>query len=259
VDDGLALGGDGDVDDGRPGKSEVVMGLLRIVVAALNVSACAVQQHPLTATAVGSLKGRQIAPTSRRPTPFFVSKPGKNHFSPYGAAGGVAIAAAMSDAGAHVARENAIADPAPYMAQQLIDDLQRRFGLKLERQAVYVENDDPKQITSAHPAADMLLDVWIDGVSLEPLPHDPSKYRVRYTAYLRLIDAKFVHLIDGKKGVVIGDGTCSHIPEETPNAPTYDEFLADGARRLKHELDIAVQSCVEEFRMKVLTPSPKSQ
>ena len=162
----------------------------------------------------------------------------------------------MSDAGARVFRDNAIADPAPYMAQQLGDDLRRRFGVQLEQQAVYVSDDDPKLITAVHPAADLLLDVWLDSLSLEPLPQDPSKYRVRYTAYLRLIDAKFVHVIDGKKGLVIGHGMCRRIPEDAAHAPSYDDFLANGAQRLKHELEIAALSCVEEFRTKVLTASP---
>jgi hypothetical protein len=189
--------------------------LLLVFVVAIDVAACAVQQHPLTATAAASLKGRRVAMTARPPTPFFVTEPNKNHFNPYGLVGGLAIAAAMSDAGARIFRENGIADPAPYMAQQLSDDLRRRYGLKLEQQALYITDDDPKQITAAHPAADLLLDVWINSLSLEPFSHNPSKYRVRYTAYLRLIDAKIVHLIDGKKGLVIAHGTCSRIPEET--------------------------------------------
>ena len=232
-------------------------GSLLVVVAAFNLSACAGQQHPLTATAAASLKGRHMATTARRPTPFFVTKPGTNHYNSGGAVGALVIAAAMSDAGARVFRDNAIADPAPYMAQQLGDDLRRRFGLQLEPRTVYVSDDDPAQITAAYPAADLLLDVWIDTVSLDPLPQAPSKYRVSYTAYLRLIDAKFVHVIDGKRGLVIGHGTCRRSPAEAANAPSYDEFLANGAQRLKQELDAAALSCVEEFRTKVLTADSK--
>lgn len=256
--DGRVLMGLGGVDAGRPRKRDLILGLLLLAATALNVSACAGQQHPLGSSAAGSLKGRQIATASRRPTPFFVTKPGSNHVNTGGAAGGVLIAGVRSEFGARLARQNAIADPAPYMAQQLSDDLRRRFGLKLDQQAIYVDADDPTQITAAYPNADLLLDLWVDGVSLEPLTTDPSKYGLRYSAYLRLIDAKFVHGIDGKKGLVIGEGTCSHVPEETPKAPSYDEFLANGAQRWKQELDIAMRSCVEEFRTKVLTPNSKS-
>jgi hypothetical protein len=242
--------------DGGLRVVNVVKGLLLVFVAAFNLSACAGQQYPLNATVAASLKGRQIATTARRPTPFFITKPGTNNVYTLGAFGALVVAAAMSDAGARVFRDNAIADPAPYMAQQLGDDVRRRFGLQLEQKAVYVSDDAPEQITAAHPAADVLLDVWIDSVNLEPVPRDASKYRVRYTAYLRLIDARFVHVIDGKKGLVIGHGTCRRNPDDAAHAPTYDEFLANGAQRLKQELDIAALSCVEEFRTKVLTASP---
>ena len=87
-------------------------------------------------------------------------------------------------------------------------------------------------------------------------PPNTLKYRVRYTAYIRLIDAKFVHLIDEKKGIVIAHGTCSYIQEETPNAPTYDQLLADGAQRLKDELEVAARFCLDEFRSKGLTAGP---
>jgi len=116
--------------------------LLLVLLVAIDVAGCAVQQHPLTATAASSLRGRRIATTARPPTPFFVSKP-KNQVNMYGLVGGVAIAAAMSDAGARIFRENGIADPAPYMAQQLSDDLRRRYGVKLEQQSFYVADDDP--------------------------------------------------------------------------------------------------------------------
>jgi hypothetical protein len=232
------------------------MRLLLVFVVAIYIAACAVQQHPLTATAASTLRGRRIAMTARPPTPVLVSKPVRNHVNMYGAAGGLAIAATMFDAGARIFRENGIADPAPYLAQQLSDDFRRRYGLKLERQALYVTDDDPKQITAAHPEADLLLDVWINSLSLEPYSNNSSKYHVRYTAYLRLIDAKFIHLIDEKKGLVIAHGVCSHIPEEAPTSPTYDQFLANGAQRLKEELEVAAMFCIDEFRSKVLTASP---
>ena len=170
-----------------------------------------------------------------------------------GLVGGLVIAGFMSDAGARIFRENGIADPAPFIAQQVGDDFRRRYGLRLERQPIYITDEDPKKITAAHPELDLLLDVWINNLSLEPLSHDSSKYHVKYTAHLRLIDAKIVHAIDGKKGIVIAHGTCSCIPEETPSAPTYDEFLASGAQRLKHELDLAARSCANVFRSEVLT------
>jgi hypothetical protein len=227
--------------------------LLLVFVVTVAVAACAVQQHPLTATAAANLRGRRVATTVRPSTPFFVTEPGQDMANMLRLGGALAVAASMSDAGARIFRENGVADPAPFLAQQLSDDLHRRYGLRLERQSLYITDEDPKQITAAHPEVDLLLDVWINSLSLEPFSQDSSKCHVKYTARLRLIDAKIIHPIDGKKGLVIAHGTCVHIPEETPSAPTYDEFLASGAQRLKHELDLATQSCVEVFRSKVLT------
>ena len=226
---------------------------LLLFAVALAFAACGAQQHPLPAAAAASLKGRRVAPTARRPTPIFITQPGKNHVTPYGLAGGLAMAAATSDAGARIFHENGIPDPAPYMAQQLSDDFGRRYGLKLEQQAIYIAEDDPTRITAAHPQADLVLDVWINSLSLEPYSHDSSKYRVKFAAYLRLIDAKVVRPIDGKKGLVVAEGTCARSPEETPGAPTYDDLLANGAQRLKRELDVAMRFCIDEFRARVLT------
>jgi len=227
------------------------MRLLFVFAVVIDFTACAVQQHPLTASAAASLKGRRVTLATRTPTPFFANDP---NGSPSHSV--LAAVIAMSEAGTRIFRENDIADPAPHMAQQLSDDFRRLYGLSLEQRALYITDDDPKQIAAAHPTSDLILDVWVNSLSLEPFSEHPSRYHVKYTAYLRLIDAKFVHLIDGKKGLVIAFGTCSRIPEETPNAPTFDDFLANGAQRLKHELEIAAQSCANVFLSKVLTASP---
>ena len=107
-----------------------------------------------------------------------------------------------------------------------------------------------------HPAADVLLDVSIDSVSLEPLRDKPTKYGVRYTARLRLIDAKVVHALDDTKGVVIAEGECTCTPEQKPSSLTYDQLLADNAERLKEELANDAESCVDLFQAKVLNLNP---
>jgi hypothetical protein len=62
-----------------------------------------------------------------------------------------------------------------------------------------------------------------------------------------------VHGIDGKRGRIIADGTCLRVPEETPNAPTFEEMMANQAQQLKDQLVKARESCVDEFRSSVLT------
>ena len=52
-------------------------------------------------------------------------------------------------------------------------------------------------------------------------------------------------------------GVASRLPsKDTQNAPTYDEMLADEARRLKSELDLAEQACLDRFRSKVFGEEP---
>jgi hypothetical protein len=223
---------------------------------ATNVAGCAAQQHPLTATAAAGLKGRQVAMTERRPPRGSVSVPGKSTFNAGGMAGALGVLAAMSAAGARIARENSVADSTPYVAGQLSDDIQRRYGLEPAQQRLAIsDNDAPTEITAAHPSADLVLDVRT-GWSLQPISHNSSKYYLTYIAHLRLIDAKIVHFIDGKKGAVIADGTCSHSTDDTARAPSYDEFLAQKAQRLKDEIGLAARFCVDEFRAKVLTIGP---
>jgi hypothetical protein len=66
-----------------------------------------------------------------------------------------------------------------------------------------------------------------------------TRYRVMYSARLRLIDVK--------RSQVIAEGSCSRIPEETPNAPTFDQLVADKAALLKRELAVAAEHCARVF------------
>ncbi|HEX2672487.1 MAG TPA: hypothetical protein VHM25_16510, partial [Polyangiaceae bacterium] len=73
-----------------------------------------------------------------------------------------------------------------------------------------------------------------------------------YRAYMRLIDARTVHAIDGKTGAVIAEGTCERAPDDLSGAATREQWLADGGRRLKDELKQAERTCIHEFRSQLL-------
>ena len=229
------------------------MRLLLVFALAINIAACATQQRPLSATVAASLKGRQVAMSARRPTFFdIITEPESSAVvSPMalgavpGAFRAAVEASARSDASARIVRENAIADPAPYIVRQLSDDLQRRYGLVLAQRAVFITGDDPRQVKAAHPSSDLILDVRIDDWRLEPFHRGSSKYRLSYTAHVRLIDAR--------EGVEIAYDTCQPGPQETRSSPNYDEFLANYAQRLKAELEVMARFCIDEFRSKVLT------
>jgi len=241
------------------------MRVLLLVTTAMALAACAGQRHALTPDAAAGLKGRRVVMSARPPTPVFLTKPGTSTVVPYGATGGVVAGAAygagaglmaaafMSDAGDKMFRESGSSDPAPVIAVQLSDELRRRYGVTVEPRTVYFNDDDPTRITSAYPDADLVLDVWVDNLNVAPFSQQKSaKYRLTYSAHVRLIDAKIDHPVDGKKGAVIAHATCVRDPRETPDAPTFDELLANQGQRLKQDLAESVRDCVDEFRSTVL-------
>lgn len=225
-------------------------------VLAVNLVACAAQSHSLTTTAAAALRGREIVTTIRRAPHGSASVPGTSTFGGVGVMGVFAVRADMAEAGDRIVRENDVEDTTPAIARQLRDHLQRRYGSRGTPQSIAIADDDgPMEIAAAIPSADLVLDVRT-GWSLEPVGQDSSKYGVTYVAALRLIDARMERLIDGKKGVVIADGSCRRVPEKSSSALGYQDFLANRAERLKNELEGAAHSCTDEFRAKVLTAGP---
>jgi hypothetical protein len=199
-------------------------------------------QRPLTAASAAALRGRNVAITIRRASPDFAAQtPGKAMF-------GILGAMAMISAGNDIIRENRVADPAPYIAQQLSGELARIHGTRATAVALPVGDEAPKSIASINPTADLIVDVGTINWSFIYFPLNWSHYRVIYSARLRIIDRK--------TAAVIAEGTCSRIPDDTPTAPSYDELLATGAERLKDELRVAANFCVGELRNKILAVGP---
>jgi hypothetical protein len=233
----------------QPVRMRVHLLLILLVAVEVGIAACTLQV-PIATEAAASLKGRRIALTARPSPPFL---PGGYEDNP--ASYGLVGLAVVSEVGAQIVRDNGISDPARFIARKLSDDLERRYDLKPARQTFAGGDDDPTKFNTVDPSADVVLDVWTGDWSLRPRPDAPPKYRVGYAVHLRLIDARVVHVIDGKKGAVIAEGTC-RFPEDASSAHARDEFLADGARRLKDELDVAARFCVDEFRTKIFKAGP---
>jgi len=223
------------------------MRLLVLGAIAISLNACALQRG-LTPETVASLKGRRLTTMVRRAPPFLPAIPGKYRV-------GLGGLIAMSDAGQRLVQENAIADPAVEIARELGDSLGEHYGMRASAPVLAVVDDDPTQISQANPTVDLVLDVWTDSWSTAPFSSDEGPYRVRYRVNLRLIDAKVAHPIDGRSGAVIAEGSCACDSEDESLAVTYDQLVADHARRLKGELDTAVQFCVEDFRSRILSPA----
>jgi hypothetical protein len=212
------------------------------------VTSCALQR-PLSADIASQLNGRKLSRTERR-TPSFSSAKPRPALGLIGAL--VASESTSESEAAKAFDEDGLVDPAQAISRQLSQDLEFHYGLRHAPRRLWCESDDVTTIAAADSSADLVIDVWTNDWGLVPLREDLSKFHLHYAANLRLIDARSVHGIDGKKGLVIAEGTCERSPEEPSSAATRNELLADGARRLHAELEQAVQVCIHDFRSQLL-------
>lgn len=220
-----------------------------LFVIAFSVGACALQT-PLSPEAASGMKGRRLTTLVRRAPSFYAPPP--EGVSPF--TGALSLMIAKTVAGERIIRDNGITDPTLSVARQVADVLATRYGLQTSPPVVTaVIDDDPTAIGAAAPSADLVLDVWTDSWGVKAIEiGEESKYRATYQVELRIIDAKAVRPIDGKAGVVLAEASCSDPGEDAPNAPNYAQFLDDGARLLKKDLDAATQFCVADFRTRIL-------
>ena len=138
---------------------------------------------------------------------------------------------------------NDIENPAPYIAQHLVESLARDYGLR----PLIVENDaasdDPTLLSKQYSGATVLLDIQTLGWGFAGYPWNPSRFRVDYAVELRLISTA--------RGDLLAKKNCSRFPSESPEAPTQAELLQNGAARLKEELLKAADYCIKQFRTEV--------
>jgi hypothetical protein len=211
--------------------------LLVVVAAAMTAGCVSVQQIPMSASSAEAVKDKEIALSQRARPDFAASTPAKAVFGMIGAA-------AMISEGNKLVKENGIEDPALYIAQTLVADLQGRYNTRLSPKGAPVASDDVADLVKNANGSDVVLDVRTINWSFVYFPLSLGKYRVIYSARLRLVDAK--------SGRVLAEGGCHRVPEQTAQSPTYGELLANSAARLKQELRTAADFCISEFKTKTL-------
>jgi hypothetical protein len=192
---------------------------------------------PVDQTALAHLNGGTVTIIPREKPDFMAMTAGKAAFALIGAA-------AMLAAGNDIVKKNEVEDPANYIAQHLVADLARENRLRLVTVSELAKSTDAAPLAKQYPNADLLLDVQTVSWSFIYFPTNWSRYRVIYSAKLRLIDRAH--------GTLLADGFCSRTPDETPDSPTKDELLQDNAARLKKELAANADYCIGQFRSKVL-------
>jgi hypothetical protein len=67
---------------------------------------------------------------------------------------------------------------------------------------------------------------------------------MRYDGSLRLIDTR--------NQTVIAHGICLYQPDDDPNAPTYDELMANDAAVLRAGLTAMMKYCLDDYRTRIL-------
>lgn len=135
--------------------------------------------------------------------------------------GGIGAVAALEharSAGRAIVTENRIADPSLHLVDRVREMLAK--------------------YDTANTASGFTVTVAVDGWAL-------YKDNVAFNASVVIAEATE----DAKKRPsTFAKGFCHY--ESAPHGPTAEALLANGAARLKTELDTALEYCVEEFRTK---------
>ena len=211
--------------------------LLAVVVGLTMVGCVSVNHIPMTPEIANGIKYKEVVTGKREKPDFAAITAGKAMFAMIGAV-------AMISAGNEIVVNNNVEDPAIYIVEKLSADLSAKYGTKVSTKSVTITDDDVQAASKNNPGVDVILDIRTINWSFAYFPTTWDKYRVMYSARLRLIDVK-----DEK---VIAEGFCSRVPDQTPSSPTYEELLANNAERLKRELKEAADFCIGDFKTKVL-------
>lgn len=210
------------------------LSLFLIIVA----SGCAsVIQMPLGQNALQGV-GKEVV-VVKRPMPDFSAVKSVTAAALFGPLAMFTLGPSQIEAGNLLIKENKISDPAYEIAESLARSMRTKYGLKYKGIGEHlIIDDEVSSIANVYKGAPLAMDVKTTYWAFVGFSSGRG-YRVVYHAYLRLIDT------NDKK--VIAAGTCSSLPEETDDVPSYDELVANGVNRLKLELKKASQYCAREF------------
>jgi hypothetical protein len=203
-------------------------------------SACvSTKNAPLDINAFKKNELSKITLSKREKPDFGAMTPGKAAFGGFGAM-------AMISAGNKIISDNEVEDPANFIGAQLGKLLAEKFGIaEVTRSDIVVSGLKTKPVIDAYSGVGLLLDVQTVNWSFVYFPTKWGKYRVIYTAKLRLINSD--------TGKLLAEGFCKRVPEYNDDAPTKSELLADKAGKLKEELMLGANSCIEQLKADVLS------
>lgn len=194
--------------------------------------------QPLSPAAGSTLQGQMVVKTEHEANGFT---------GEYGVYRALGVAGMLTSAatGSSLVTTNHIEDPAPFIRENLMQQLQTRYGITPAGTIAIDEHNVEKIADAAKGTARYVLDVQTTGWSLELLPLELTKYEFSYAATARLIDTE-------TRGV-IAQGICQ-INKETSSLTatgTWDGFTANGAAKLKTALASYALDCLHSLAITV--------
>lgn len=140
-------------------------------------------------------------------------------------------------------RSKGVGDPAEAISSALMAALVQRFGLKtLGKGKLQTQGTSAEDLSRQYQRADLVLDVRTSQWGIKPT--SATRYAVFYEGSLRLVDTK--------RKAILAEGRCTVRPVKRPDDPSFDALIWDEAAILKQKLSGVIQSCVEEYRTRVL-------
>jgi hypothetical protein len=217
--------------------------LKKLIILSLAMAAfgCAgVKTIPLSDESIPMIEGRAISGS------FADEKPGFGAMTAGKAMFGAVGAVAMISAGNKLVAENNVEDPAGYIYGALATELAKQYSLRLlEDNSITTSGTKLDELTAQVSDSRLLLDVRTMGWNFVYFPTTWDKYKVGYSAKLRLIDTSTKE--------ILAESMCSKSShEDSDTAPTYDELVANQAAKLKQELRAAADYCVSDFKKNTL-------
>jgi hypothetical protein len=179
------------------------------------------------------LKEKSLVVSTPATRPDFIAfTPGKAAFSLLGDV-------FMRNEGNRIVNENGVSDPAIGIARDLAQSLGASGGPKLAAGSLpIVSNDDSPAALSARASGAALV------MRVRTRDWRTWYYTTNFNRYRARVEVS-AELIDTATRTVFAQAHCDESsPSSADAAPTYEEMVADGARRLKEELARAQSACV---------------
>lgn len=208
----------------------------------LLLPACAAQQIPLSDTNSPELSGRTVYLVREAKPSFQAITSGKAMVGPIGA-----LVAAQE--GTKLVETAGIEDPSQYIEQQVAKHLRQHYRTAQTTEIIDFRTTEKPSDLSKWAAENKVNSIFVDvettGWGFLYYPTVWSKYRVMYSAVVKLIDVR-----DGK---TIAQYQCSSVTKQpSEQAPTKDQMLANNAALLKAMLKERADVCLSEVKTKIL-------